>query len=105
MIEFEWSILQLTPSTVDGIADVVTQIHFVLIARDVEAGHEQGLHGSYTPSLDDIGGGIVPFAELTPEIVTAWLDAMPTAESYREQVTAALLQAVSPPPALPWAEA
>lgn len=102
MITFEWRITSLTTGEISGMYGVVTQIYFVLTGHDTETGREQGLHGSYSPPLDDVAAGIISYSDLTPEIVTGWLDVMPTAQQYREQVIAALEQVVEAAPALPW---
>lgn len=102
MIEFEWRIVHLKCCTHNGVPGVVEQVYFVLTGRDTETGREQGLHGSYTHDLAGVGDEFVPHAELTPELVITWLEAMPTAEFYRSQIVAVLEQADDPLPALPW---
>lgn len=103
MIEFEWRIKSLTPRTIGAREGVATQIHFDLVAIDPVSGQERCLQGSYTPPLDD-DDMFMPLAELTPEIVTAWLEAMPAARSYKDEAEALLIDALPPPEEeiLPW---
>jgi len=103
VIQFEWHITDLTPRTIDDTPDVATQIFFTLTGTDPVSGRSQSLQGSYTPPLDNLGDGFVDYADLTPEIVTGWLDAMPFADDYKAQVAGALDEPVEVTPALPWA--
>jgi hypothetical protein len=63
---FSWSIAQLERETADG---YVFTVHYTVDAND--GTHSAGAYGSI--GLERPEGDVIPFAELTPEIVTGWV--------------------------------
>jgi hypothetical protein len=74
---FQWGIAQLERHTADGI---VFTVHYTVDAN-------AGAYGSI--GLEQPEGNIIPFADLTPEIVIGWVQEKLTAEKVAE-VEAAL---------------
>jgi len=79
---FQWEIAQLDRHTADGI---VFTVHYTVDAND--GTYNAGAYGSI--GLEQPEGNIIPFADLTPEIVTGWVQEKLTAEKVAE-VEAAL---------------
>jgi hypothetical protein len=63
---FSWSIAQLERETADG---YVFTVHYTVDASD--GTYSAGAYGSI--GLERPEGELVPFAELTPEIVVGWV--------------------------------
>jgi len=63
---FSWSIAQLERETADG---YVLTVHYTVDAND--GTYSAGAYGSI--GLERPEGELVPFAELTPEIVVGWV--------------------------------
>jgi hypothetical protein len=63
---FSWSIAQLERETADG---YVFTVHYTVDAND--GTYSAGAYGSI--GLERPEGELVPFAELTPEIVVGWV--------------------------------
>jgi hypothetical protein len=79
---FQWGIAQLERHTADGI---VFTVHYTVDAND--GTYNAGAYGSI--GLEQPEGDIIPFADLTPEIVIDWVQEKLTAEKVAE-VEAAL---------------
>jgi hypothetical protein len=79
---FQWGIPQLERHTTDGI---VFTVHYTVDAND--GTYNAGAYGSI--GLEQPEGNIIPFADLTPEIVIGWVQEKLTAEKVAE-VEAAL---------------
>ncbi len=63
-----WNIAQLERETTDG---YVYTVHYTVDAKD--DAYSAGAYGSI--GLERPDGDLVPYAELTPEIVTGWVKA------------------------------
>lgn len=104
-VRWQWDVHDLTPRTIDGIEGVATQIRFTLTGK--ANGRAESITGSWSPALDALGDGLVEWADLTPKIVTGWLNKWPGAAALKAQITEALAEAPAEPeptlPALPWA--
>jgi hypothetical protein len=74
---FQWSIAQLERHTADGI---VFTVHYTVDAND--GTYNAGAYGSI--GLEQPEGNIIPFADLTPEIVIGWVQEKLTAEKVSE---------------------
>jgi hypothetical protein len=64
--EFSWGIANLERHTADGIVYVV---HYTVAAND--GTYASSAYGSI--GLEQPEGDVIPYAELTPEIVTGWI--------------------------------
>ena len=64
--EFSWGIANLERHTADGIVYVV---HYTVAAND--GTYASSAYGSL--GLEQPEGDVIPYAELTPEIVTGWI--------------------------------
>ena len=62
---FSWTIAQLERTTADGI---VTTVHWTLSAND--GTYASSAYGSI--GLEQPEGDIIPYADLTPELVIGW---------------------------------
>jgi hypothetical protein len=63
---FEWGVAQLDRHTADGI---VFTVHYTVAAND--GTYSSSAYGSI--GLEQPEGDVIPFAELTPEIVIGWV--------------------------------
>ena len=63
---FEWGIAQMERHTADGIVYVV---HYTVAASD--GTYSSSAYGSI--GLEQPEGDVIPYADLTPEIVTIWV--------------------------------
>jgi hypothetical protein len=63
---FEWGIAQMERHTADGIVYVV---HYTVAAND--GTYSSSAYGSI--GLEQPEGDVIPFADLTPEIVIGWV--------------------------------
>jgi len=77
-----WNVAQMDRHTADGI---VFTVHYTVDAND--GTYNAGAYGSI--GLEQPEGTIIPFADLTPEIVIGWVQEKLTAEKVAE-VEAAL---------------
>ena len=84
-----WSISDLERHTVGG---VVYTVHYRIDAAD--GTYTAGAYGSIGLSAPEEGDAIVPFADLTPELVISWVQAA-LGEEQVAQVTAALETQIS----------
>jgi hypothetical protein len=74
---FQWGVTQLERHTADGI---VFTVHYTVDAND--GTYNAGAYGSI--GLEQPEGNIIPFADLTPEIVIGWVQEKLTAEKVAE---------------------
>jgi hypothetical protein len=63
---FEWGVAQMERHTADGI---VFTVHYTVAAND--GTYASSAYGSL--GLEQPEGDVIPYAELTPEIVTGWI--------------------------------
>jgi hypothetical protein len=63
---FEWGVAQMDRHTADGI---VFTVHYTVAAND--GTYASSAYGSL--GLEQPEGDVIPYAELTPEIVTGWI--------------------------------
>jgi hypothetical protein len=63
---FEWAVAQMDRHTADGI---VFTVHYTVAAND--GTYASSAYGSL--GLEQPEGDVIPYAELTPEIVTGWI--------------------------------
>jgi hypothetical protein len=63
---FEWGIAQMERHTADGI---VFTVHYTVAAND--GTYSSSAYGSI--GLEQPKGDVIPYADLTPEIVTTWV--------------------------------
>jgi hypothetical protein len=63
---FEWGVAQLERHTADGI---VFTVHYTVAAND--GTYSSSAYGSI--ALEQPEGDVIPFADLTPEIVIGWV--------------------------------
>jgi hypothetical protein len=81
---FTWSISDLERRAADGI---VYTVHYRVDAAD--GTYTSGAYGSIGLEAPEEGDEVVPFADLTPELVVSWVQAALGAEKV-EQVSTAL---------------
>lgn len=99
---FQWGIAQLERHTEDGI---VFTVHYTIDAHD--GTYSAGAYGSI--GLEQPEGNVIPFADLTSEIVITWVQHKLTGEKVAE-IEAALQKQIdeqrNPTVAqgLPWAQ-
>ena len=97
-----WSIAQLERHTADGI---VTTVHYTVDAND--GTYSAGAYGSV--GLEAPEGDVIPYANLTPEIVIGWVKERLGGDDKVEEIEAALQaqldeqHAPSKATGLPWA--
>jgi len=72
-----WNVAQMDRHTADGI---VFTVHYTVDAND--GTYNAGAYGSI--GLEQPEGNIIPFADLTPEIVIGWVQEKLTAEKVAE---------------------
>jgi hypothetical protein len=80
---FEWGIAQMERHTADGI---VFTVHYTVAAND--GTYSSSAYGSI--GLEQPEGDVIPFAELTPEIVIGWVQAKLGGEEKVDEIQAAL---------------
>jgi hypothetical protein len=99
--EFSWGIANLERHTADGIVYVV---HYTVAAND--GTYASSAYGSI--GLEQPEGDVIPFAELTPEVVIGWVQAKLGGEEKVTEIQAALQtqideqRAPSKAQGLPW---
>jgi hypothetical protein len=64
--EYTWAVAQMDRHTADGI---VFTVHYTVAAND--GTYASSAYGSL--GLEQPEGDVIPYAELTPEIVTGWI--------------------------------
>jgi hypothetical protein len=79
-----WNVAQMDRHTADGI---VFTVHYTVNAESGDQVYRAGAYGSI--GLEQPESNIIPFADLTPEIVIGWVQEKLTAEKVAE-VEAAL---------------
>ena len=80
---FEWNIAQLERHTADGI---VFTVHYTVSAND--GTYSSSAYGSI--GLEQPEGDVIPFADLTPEIVIGWVQAKLGGDEKVTEIEAAL---------------
>lgn len=80
---FKWNAAQMERHTADGI---VTTVHYTVAASD--GTYSSSAYGSI--GLEQPEGNVIPFANLTPEIVIGWVKEKLGGEEKVEEVEAAL---------------
>lgn len=98
MTEFNWSIqnMERTPE------QYITIVHWR--CDGVEGEHSIGAYGTVNFTQEE-GEEIIPFADLTPELVTGWMFEKLNKEEIEAAVQAKLDELANPPlvSGLPWA--
>ena len=82
--EFTWGIAQLERHTADS---VVYTAHYTINAND--GTHSAGAYGSVGLEQPDVDN-IIPFADLTPELVIGWVQEKLGGDEKVEEILAAL---------------
>lgn len=80
---FEWGIAQMERHTADGI---VFTVHYTVAAND--GTYSSSAYGSI--GLEQPEGEVIPFADLTPELVIGWVQAKLGGEEKVTEIEAAL---------------
>jgi hypothetical protein len=99
---FEWGVAQMDRHTADGI---VFTVHYTVAAND--GTYASSAYGSI--GLEQPEGDVIPFAELTPEVVIGWVQDKLGGEEKVAEIQAALQaqideqRAPSKAQGLPWA--
>jgi hypothetical protein len=110
MITYEWKItnLEYYPS-LDGLNQVVSKIHFILIGRYEQYGSAKvGIQKLDTDNLDP--NKYVSYADLTPEVVISWLESAigpDGIQDLKNQIETDINKAMSPKTVLadpPWGQ-
>jgi hypothetical protein len=81
--EYIWAVAQMERHTADGIVYVV---HYTVAAND--GTYASSAYGSI--GLEQPEGDVIPFAELTPEIVIGWVQAKLGGEEKVAEIQSAL---------------
>jgi hypothetical protein len=98
---FEWGVAQMDRHTADG---VVFTVHYTVAAND--GTYASSAYGS--TALEQPEGDVIPFADLTPEVVIGWVQAKLGGEEKVDEIQAALQaqideqRAPSKAQGLPW---
>jgi hypothetical protein len=98
---FEWAVAQIERHTADGI---VFTVHYTVAAND--GTYSSSAYGSI--GLEQPEGDVIPFAELTPEVVIGWVQDKLGGEEKVTEIQAALQaqideqRAPSKAQGLPW---
>ena len=101
---FTWNVAQMDRHTNDGI---VMTVHYTVNAND--GTYSSGAYGSI--GLEAPEGDVIPYADLTPEIVISWTQSKLGGEEKVEEIQAALQKqldeqrAPSVAQGMPWAVA
>jgi hypothetical protein len=80
---FEWGVAQMERHTADGI---IFTVHYTVAASD--GTYASSAYGSI--GLEQPEGDVIPFAELTPEIVIGWVQAKLGGTEKVDEIQAAL---------------
>jgi hypothetical protein len=100
--EYTWGIAQMERQTADGIVIVV---HYTVAAND--GTYASSAYGSV--GLEAPEGNVIPYADLTPEVVIGWVQEKLGGEEKVDEIEAALQaqideqHAPSKAQGLPWA--
>ena len=81
--QFSWNIAQMERHTADGI---VFTVHYTVAAND--GTYASSAYGSI--GLEQPEGDVIPFADLTPEIVIGWVQTKLGGEEKVDEIQAAL---------------
>jgi hypothetical protein len=81
--EYTWSIAQLERHTADGI---VFTVHYTVAAND--GTYSSSAYGSI--GLEQPEGNVIPYADLTPELVIGWVQEKLGGEEKVAEIEAAL---------------
>ena len=81
--EYTWGVAQLMRQTADGI---VFTVHYTVAASD--GTYSSSAYGSI--GLEQPEGNVIPYADLTPEIVIGWVQEKLGGEEKVEEIEAAL---------------
>jgi hypothetical protein len=81
--EYTWNIAQLERNTADGI---VFTAHYTVNAND--GTYSAGAYGSV--GLEQPEGNVIPYADLTPEVVIGWVQDKLGGEEKVAEISAAL---------------
>ena len=95
---FSWAIAQLERNTTDGI---VFTVHWTLSAND--GTYASSAYGSI--GLEQPEGNVIPYADLTPEIVIGWVQDKLDVPAIESSLQAQLDEQAAPTKAagVPWA--
>ena len=95
---FSWAIAQLERNTADGI---VFTVHWTLSAND--GTYASSAYGSI--GLEQPEGNVIPYADLTPEIVIGWVQDKLDVPAIESSLQAQLDEQAAPTKAagVPWA--
>ena len=93
---FTWTIAQLERTTADG---VVFAVHWTLYAAD-DANFDS-CYGSI--GLEQPEGDIIPYADLTPELVMGWVQAKLDVPAIEEALQVQLDEQATKAAGVPWA--
>jgi hypothetical protein len=102
--EYTWGVAQMERHTADGI---VFTVHYTVNATSDDGVYASSAYGSI--GLEQPEGEVIPFAELTPEVVIGWVQAKLGGEEKVDEIQAALQaqideqRAPSKAQGLPWA--
>lgn len=91
-----WKIEKLEVQSIEGLCDVVINVHWRVIGATDTA------YGSVSLPRPT-GADFVPFAELTEELVVAWAKSALGSEAVAHAEATANALPPAPAPALPWA--
>ena len=94
---FEWNAAQMERHTADGI---VTTVHYTVDASD--SVYRSSAYGSI--GLEQPEGNVIPYADLTPEIVIGWVQEKLNVEEIEAALQAQIDQQRTPTTAagVPW---
>ena len=81
--EYTWGVAQMERQTADGI---VFTVHYTVAASD--GTYSSSAYGSI--GLEQPEGNVIPYADLTPEIVIGWVQEKLGGEEKVEEIEAAL---------------
>jgi hypothetical protein len=81
--EYTWGIAQMERQTVDGI---VFTVHYTVAASD--GTYSSSAYGSI--GLEQPEGNVIPYADLTPELVIGWVQEKLGGEEKVDEIQAAL---------------
>jgi hypothetical protein len=95
---YNWAIANLERTTADGI---VFTVHWTLSAND--GTHSSSAYGSI--GLEQPEGNVIPYADLTPELVIGWVQAKLDVTAIETALQAQLDEQAAPTKAagVPWA--
>jgi hypothetical protein len=83
--EYTWNIAQMERHTADGI---VFTVHYTVNATSGDAVYTSSAYGSI--GLEQPEGEVIPYADLTPELVIGWVQAKLGGTEKVDEIQAAL---------------